>query len=75
MKISRDITITLTDEEQSILEQAESILDKLSNSVMDNDLDDDYGFNSVYGLLTELVSQNGEFSFEGEECQYLNLHR
>ena len=68
MKISKDITITLTDEEQRILEQAESILDKLNDLVIDNDLDDDYDFNEIYSLLENITAHGGHFNFEGEEC-------
>ena len=68
MKISKDITITLTDEEQRILEQAESILDKINDLVIDNDLDDDYDFNEIYSLLENITAHEGRFSFEGEGC-------
>lgn len=68
MRISKDITISLTDEEQRILEQAESILDKLSDFVLDNDFDDDYDFSEAYNLLENITSQDGQFSFSGEGC-------
>lgn len=68
MQISKDITITLTDEEQRILEQAESILDKLSDLVTDNDLADNYDFSEAYSLLENINAQDGRFNFKGEGC-------
>lgn len=68
MRISKDIIVTLTDEEQRVLEQAESILDKLSDLVTDNDLVDDYDFSEAYSLLKNINAQDGRFNFEGEGC-------
>ena len=68
MRISKDIIVTLTDEEQRVLEQAESILDKLSDLVTDNDLADNYDFSEAYSLLENINAQDGHFNFEGEGC-------
>ena len=68
MRISKNIIVTLTDEEQRVLEQAESILDKLNDLVTDNDLDDDYDFNEIYSLLENITAHEGRFNFEGEGC-------
>ena len=68
MRISKDIIVTLTDEEQRVLEQAESILDKLSDLVIDNDLADNYDFSEAYSLLENINAQDGHFNFEGEGC-------
>lgn len=68
MRISKDIIVTLTDEEQRVLEQAESILDKLSDLVTDNDLADDYDFSEAYSLLENIIAQDGRFNFKGEGC-------
>lgn len=68
MRISKNIIVTLTDEEQRVLEQAESILDKLSDLVTDNDLADGYDFSEAYSLLENINAQDGRFNFEGEGC-------
>ena len=68
MQISKDITITLTDAEQRILEQAESILNRLDDLVTDNDLADNYDFREAYSLLENINVQDGRFNFEREEC-------
>ena len=67
MKISKNITITLTDEEQRILEQAKQILDKLGEYITDNDLNDDYDIDDAYNLLEDIADQDGQFSFGRED--------
>ena len=67
MEISKNITITLTDEEQETLEQAKKILDRLGDIIADNDFDDDYCIDDAYNLLEDIADQDGQFNFEGRE--------